>query len=48
MPKAIAKITKKNWKIKAVEHTKIITAQNKRIREVTENRDAWNEKCKVA
>jgi hypothetical protein len=48
MPEATVKITKKSWKIKAVERTKIITAQNKRIKEITENRDAWKEQCKLA
>lgn len=48
MPEATAKITKKSWKIKAVERTKIIGIQNKRIKEIIESRDAWKEKYKVA
>ena len=48
MPEATAKITKKSWKIKATERTKIINALTKRIKEILGSRDNWKEKFKVA
>ena len=39
MPEATPKITKKSWRNKATERTKIINALNKRIKEIVESRD---------